>query len=961
MASHGSTGTSCSKAKPDPEFDAKTKFDHITKFDPIAKKTLRGSIPEKLSFDATGCSWYDYPAGDVPGALGVDPNNGLSAQEADRRRATFGNNELQKRGATPWATLLFRQFKGLLILILILAAATSFIIGEFLDAAVILAIVLLNGLLGFFQEWKAEQAIEALRHMITPHARVLRNSRQQVIAVHDLVPGDVVLLESGDRVPADLRLLSTTDLVIDESILTGESVPVGKNPPHVDPDTPLARRSSMAWMGTSVVQGVAKSITVATGMHTEIGRIASMTESVTLEPTHLQQKLSGLGRQLGFVAFGVSIVIIVLGMLSGEAFLDMFMTGISLAVALVPEGLPAVVTIALALGIRSMVRRNVLLRRLSAAEAIGAVTVICTDKTGTLTQNEMTVDQLWLATGEFKVSGAGYEPTGSFHHSAGARNDKPFATGTFPDLQALLQTGLICNHADVFEEAGNWQIIGDPTEAALIVLARKAGIENLDQKVLHEVAFSANRKRMAVVTESGEELWVHVKGAPEVVLPRCTSVLKDGATVPLTDAIRNEAETAYKKMARTGRRMLVLAHKALENAPPDATHDPEMLEMGLTLLGIVSLVDPPRANVPEAITLAHSAGIRIIMITGDAPETALSIARLIGLKAQKAVTGGDLEHIDDTALAALLQQPVVFARTSPAHKLRLVSLLSAQGEIVGMTGDGVNDAPALKKADIGIAMGKRGSDVAQGASDMVLTDDNFASIINGVEEGRRQFDNIQKFVRYLLASNTGEVLAIIGNILLGAPLLLLPVQILWMNLVTDGVTAVALSLEASEKDTMQRSPRDPLKAILNLPALLSILLPGIYLAAGALFLFHYYYDPANPESLIVGQTVAFTGLVIMEKVNVFNFRTLYAPLQEIGYFSNLWLLIAVVATILLQVAAIYVPWLQTALSTLPLDLQAWKMIGLVAAPVFIAGEGFKLFKRHANRKDKITSTSISAA
>ncbi|MDX1547280.1 MAG: HAD-IC family P-type ATPase [Rhodothermales bacterium] len=887
--------------------------------------------------------WHARPAEDVLKALGSDADQGLSHAEAERRRAAHGPNTLHTRPRTPWYRVLGRQFAEALVLILVAAAGVSVLVGAVVDALTILGIVLLNGVLGFVQEWKAERAIEALYQMLAPRARVRRAGHVEEVDARHLVPGDVVVVEVGDRVPADLRILDAYALRLDESALTGESVPVAKDVAPLDPETPLAACQSMAWMGTVATAGRGLGAVVATGAETAFGRIAHLTAEVEDEATPLQRKLGVLGRQLGVAAVAVSAVIAGAGWLTGRGLLEMFMTGVSLAVAVVPEGLPAVVTLTLALGVRAMVRRNVLLRRLSAAEAIGAATVICTDKTGTLTQNEMTVDRLWIASGAVDLTGVGYDPAGHFE-----RDGRRVDYRAEPDLLALLETGLRCTHAEVYQDGTAWRAVGDPTEAALVVAAYKAWLPPEGPARVAEFAFTSARKRMTMVVRNGAETVAHVKGAPEVVLARCTSVLVGGVARPLDASLRREAEAAYQAMARAGRRTLALARRTLA---PGAPLTAEAAEQDLTLLGLASLQDPPRPEVAGALRRARTAGVRVVMITGDAPETARAIGQQIGLGAGRVLTGEALAGLDDAALGEALRDDVIFARTVPEHKLRIVSLLQAQGEIVGMTGDGVNDAPALKKADVGIAMGKRGTDVAQGASDMVLTDDHFASIIAGVEEGRRQYANIRKFVRYLLTSNTGEVLAIFGNILLGGPLLLLPVQILWMNLVTDGLTAVALGVEPAERDVMRRPPHDPKAPLLSGRWLAVVAALGTYLALATLALFHYVLSQGGGVAL--AQTVAFTGLVVMEKANVFNFRALREPIRTVGLFSNPWLLVAVAGTLALQLAAVYVPFLQAALQTVPLGAADWVLIGLVSLPVFAVPEVIKMLGAWKRRRSKL--------
>lgn len=878
--------------------------------------------------------WHTLNASDTLERLHTS-GDGLSTEEAVQRLEQYGPNRIQEVRAARWYEVLGRQFTDVLILILLAAAVVSFAVGEVADAVTILVIVVLNGVLGFVQEWKAEQALDALRSMLSPTCTVIRDGRRLELERIDLVPGDIVSLEIGDQVPADLRFIQSVGLKIDESALTGESASVSKGTDPVADDAHLADRSSMAWMGTNVTNGRATGVVVATGMATEFGKIAELTQSLGQDPTPLQRKLGVLGRQLGVISVVISAGVALVGVILGKPPLEMFLTGVSLAVAVVPEGLPAVVTITLALGIRAMVRRHALLRRLQAAEALGSATVICTDKTGTLTQNEMTVTRVWLPAGLVEVGGVGYAPDGSF--TMGSTD----AAGR-PDLLALLETGLICNHASVAKSETGWRALGEPTEAALIVAAGKADVFT-DEHDVTEFSFNSTRKRMTVVADRPEGLVAFVKGAPEVILDRSTRILDGSDERELTPQDQARFKSAYRSLAEEGLRTLALARRHL---PEHIELGEDAVERDLTLLGVVGIVDPPRPEVPNAIKLARHAGVRPIMITGDAAETALAIGRQVGMHVERAVTGVELESMDDAALDELLTHDVLFARTTPEHKLRIVNHLQDQGHIVAMTGDGVNDAPALKKADIGVAMGLRGTDVAKAASDMVLTDDNFASIVGAVEEGRRQYDNIQKFVRYLLSSNTGEVVAVFVNILLKGPLILLPVQILWMNLVTDGLTAVALGLEPGSKDLMERPPRGAREPILDKFGAGLLLGLGGYIGLGTLWLFHHYLAKlgSGVEAVATAQTVAFTGIILLEKMNVFNFRSLRQPLRRIGFWSNPWVLGAWTLTIGLQVAAVYVPFLQNLLHTVPLSLTDWLLMLVVAIPIFIVVESIKLLR-----------------
>ena len=887
--------------------------------------------------------WHALSTRAVLQKLRSDPQQGLSTPEARKRYHLYGPNTLQKIAATPWYLILLRQFTDTLILILIVAAAISAAIGEITDAVAIAIIILLNGILGFIQEYKAAKEIDALRQMLHPEAKVIRDGEERVIDAKEIVPGDIVMLEIGESVPADLRLLEASNLRIDESVLTGESAPVTKSTDPVPETNPLASQRDMAWMGTTVVNGWGKGVVVVTGMQSEFGKIATMTQSVEQKPTHLQQQLARLGKKLGLYSILISILVALVGWLSGKALMEMFLTGVSLAVAAVPEGLPAVVTITLALGIKAMVRQKALLRRLQAAETLGAATVICTDKTGTITKNEMTVKEIWLAHERLHVTGTGYDPAGHFEKE-GQRHDYKSDRA----LQLFLKTGLLCNHAVLRKEKDHWKIIGEPTEAALIVAAYKAWMsKDTDARVVSEFSFNSERKRMSVVYEENGTLVAYVKGAPEVILARSTQILNNDTIVPLDEAWQAKITRVYEEMAEHGLRTLALAYRKL---PEGISLDEDSVERDLVFLGVAGIIDPPHEEVPEAIQAATTAGVKVLMITGDNPKTAKAIAAEVGLFVDEALTSTELEKLDDAALQEKLRGHILFARARPADKLRIVQNLQQMDQVVAMTGDGVNDAPALKQADVGIAMGQKGTDVAKSAADMVLLDDNFATIIKALREGRRQYDNIQKFVRYLLSSNTGEIIAIFVNILLGGPLILLPVQILWMNLVTDGMTAVALGLEKAEKGIMQRPPRPKDAPILDRYGIMMIIFLGNYIGMATLWLYHHYLASGVENALMLAQTVAFTGIIILEKTNVFNFRSLSGPIVlTTGWFSNKWVLLAVAATISLQVAAVYLPWLQEILHTTALGLRDWGLILAAALPLFIVTELYKYIRYREQR------------
>ncbi len=881
---------------------------------------------------------------EVAGSWSTDVEAGLTQAEADRRLKQYGANQLPEKHQATRLQILLRQFQDVLIGILFLAAIISFFAGESSDAIAILAIIGFNATLGFLQEWKAEQAIAALRNMLSPQCDVIRDNEEQTIPAAQLVPGDVVVIETGDRIPADLRVLQAVDLKLDESALTGESLSVVKTADAVADDSPLAERKSMLWTGTTATNGRARGIVVATGGKTEFGRIAEMTTSVSLDQTPLQRKLARLGRQLGVMAVAVSLLLFLIGWWSGKPAIDMFLTSVSLAVAVVPEGLPAVVTLTMALGIRAMVRRKALLRRLQAAEGLGSATVICTDKTGTLTQNEMTVTRIWLPADEVEVTGVGYDPAGHFENNGNRVNYRERH-----DLRRLLTAAMHCTHASITKSAdGEWTPHGEPTETALIVAGYKAWLPVTRPNLLSEHAFNSERKRMSVVENYDDELIAFAKGAPDVLLERCTQIRVGDEYREMNSADRQRINDALYRYATQGLRTLAICEHPLRESAADGTvpshHDAETVERDLTFLGFVGMLDPPRIEVPHAISVAKAAGIRVVMITGDSPDTGLAIAQQVGIDTSTAITGSELADLGDDDLITKLKHDVVFARTAPEHKLRIVRLLQESGEVVAMTGDGVNDAPALKKADVGIAMGNRGTDVAKGAADIVLTDDNFSSIIGAVEEGRRQYDNIQKFVRYLLSSNTGEIVAIAGNIMLGGPLILLPVQILWMNLVTDGITAVALGVEPAERRVMSRPPRNPKSRILDRVGIAWILLLGLYMGGICLWLFSWY-RASDSVDLARAQTVAFTGLILVEKANVLNFRSLRDSMFRIDGPANHWIYVAMLSMVLLQVAAVHVPFMQQWLHTVPMTLEDWGLVVALALPVWSLGELLKRLVR----------------
>jgi len=852
-----------------------------------------------------------------------DLTSGLTTTQVARQHDTHGWNELPHVAGPSTLRILLRQFTNVLVVILIIAAGIAFVVGERIDTIAIAIVIVLNGALGFVQEWRAENALQALRNMMSPQATVLRDGRQMIIPARDLVPGDLIIVAAGDRVPADADVVEQTSLSADESALTGESMPVSK-----DSDAPAL------YMGTNVVEGRGMGRVTAIGTQTRFGQIAVLTGSVTQRETHLQRQLGKLAKQLGLVALLIAAAVMGLGILSGRPITEMFMTGISLAVAMVPEGLPAVVTITIALGAAALVRQNALTRRLQAVETLGAASVICTDKTGTLTENKMTATAIWTPQGSYDVNGTGYDPSGHI-----AQNGEKRRASNDPVLAALLEVCTGCTHANLQHRDGEWIMIGTPTEGALLSLAYKGWATLSDPAdVIAEMPFNSDRKRMSILRNTPDGPKVLTKGAPERLRDLCTTIMGPDGPEPMSDAARAQIEAAYTDMAAHGHRVIALA----AGFSPDGA----LQETALTFLGLVGIIDPPRPEVPAAVALAHAAGTRIIMITGDSPVTAKAIAEAIGLNPQAVLTHDDMVSMSDTELVHALDQDMLVARTEPADKMRIVALLQAEGQIVAMTGDGVNDAPALEQADIGIAMGIRGTDVAKDAADLVLLDDNFATIIAAIREGRRQFDNLRKFVRYLLSSNAGEVVALVCNIIIGGPLIFLATQILWMNLITDGLTAVALGLEKPEAGQMEEPPRPMNGPILGWSGVAVIAVFGLYTGLSSLWIFWSLL----PTDETLARTAAFTAMVVFEKFSVFAFRSLRAPCSRIGWTSNPFLLLALATTLGAQAAAVYWPPLQTLLQTTGLGLAEWQTIALFTLPLIILPELFKLtlIRRQAN-------------
>ncbi|WP_373050110.1 cation-translocating P-type ATPase [Thalassovita aquimarina] len=854
------------------------------------------------------------------------PVSGLTSAEAAKRLQIHGRNVVGEVRVTPAWKIFLRQFTGLLVLLLIGAALVALVLGEWIDSAAIGMVVVLNGVLGFVQEWRAETALAALREMLVGHARVIRDGHPVEIDSRDIVPGDLVLLDAGDQVPADARLVSALELRIDESVLTGESIAVSKQPGGEG-------ETGAVMMGTLAVAGRAEAVVSATGASTAFGKIAQLTGSVGEKETNLSRQLGRLGGQLGIAALGLGAAIAITGILAGRNVIEMVMTGLSMAVAIVPEGLPAVVTISLALGAAAMVRQKALARRLQAMETLGSASVICTDKTGTLTENMMTGEILWIGGRDYQAVGTGYDPAGRI-----LLDGQPLRHGDDPDLTDALQVMVGCTHASLYHEESAWHMVGDPTEGALVTFAYKGWTPVPPAGPLAEIPFTSERKRMSMVRWQDDRLVQLAKGAPEHLLEVCSHWRGPDGTAPLTDAVRDEIHSVYAKMADKGLRVIALARRDVTEA--------EAPEADLEFIGLVGMIDPPRPEVKQAISACRSAGIRVIMITGDGPRTARAIADALSLPIDRAITGAELEAMDDTELRAVLSEQVLFARTAPEHKMRLVELLQSEGLIVAMTGDGVNDAPALKRADVGVAMGIRGTDVSKDAADLVLLDDNFATLERAIREGRRQFANIRRFVRYLLSSNAGEVIAILANLALGGPLIYLPTQILWMNLVTDGVTALALGLEPGTPDQMTEPPRPAKQGIMDWTAVGLILSFGIYTGSASLYLFYAFMA----EGDALARTAAFTGMVMFEKLSVFAFRSFTQPCWRLGWFSNRKLILALILMVAAQIAAVYWSPLQVLLRTAPLGWDHWQQIALLALPLVLVPEAIKSLRVLANRR-----------
>ncbi len=870
----------------------------------------------------------------IAAELKTDLARGLEESEADLRQKQLGPNELREAPRQPMWRRFLEQFKDLVVWILIVAAVIAGFLGDVTDTVAILAIVLLNGLIGFFQQERAEQAIAALRKLSAPNAKVIRGGQAKSLPAVDLVPGDLIELEAGDNIPADARLLEAYSLQIQEASLTGESTPVEKDAQtKLSAEATLGDRRNMIYMGTVAATGRAKALVVAISMETELGRIAGMLEREPAEPTPLQRRLTELGKVLVWVCLALVAIVYGLEVVRSGEWLKTFLVAVSLAVAAVPEGLPAVVTLALALGLQRMARRNALVRKLPSVETLGSVTVICSDKTGTLTRNEMTVRTVVVGNVEYRVSGTGYSPEGQFFAAAAAAN-----VSKTPDLELLLTIAARCNNAKVVpakDKPDAWQVLGDPTEGALLVAARKGGIaeSSLPAALVSEIPFDSQRKAMSVIYREGDDsLVMYTKGAPEVLLPLCTHEFVDGESQPLTNERRRALFEECARLAAGALRVLALSFRWNPVQELD-----KFSEKDLVLAGLCGMIDPPREEAKEAVTAARGAGIRPVMITGDHPETARAIATELGILSgnDEVITGQELEAQSDDWLATRVKQTSVYARVSAEHKLRVVHAWKKQGDVVAMTGDGVNDAPAVKAADIGIAMGIAGTDVTKEASDMVLTDDNFKSIVSAVEEGRCIFENIQNVVRYLLSCNAGEVLFMLFAALAGWPIPLAAIQILWINLVTDGLPALALAMEPPDRSLMQRPPRPPREPVLTMEKGVSILINGVLIAVATASGFWLVYR-GNDENLSQARTAAFCILAYSQLLFSLACRSSRYTMPELGLLTNPHLLGAIAVSALLQLGAVTLPFIQPILEVSAHSMDGWLLIlGLSLGPVSV--------------------------
>jgi len=924
-------------------------------------------------------AWYNLDVAGVVKSLGSKAE-GLTPEEAEKRLAQYGPNELreEKKRISVWS-LVAEQFKSTLIIILMAAVVISVGLGiykligervggmpeEITDAIVIFAIVIACVALGVIEEYRSEKAMEALKKMAALTATVIRESADVEIPARDVVPGDIVVLSTGDKIPADLRLIEAFNLRTDEASLTGESTPVDKVTQVIDgAEVAIGDRKNMVYSGTTVTYGRGKGIAVATGMQTEFGRIAAMLQEVEEEKTPLEKNLDKVGKWIGYACLGVVAIVaglvlvrtlISTGAITGGVFLQMFIWGVSLAVAAVPEALPAVVVISLSLGVRRMVKRHALVRRLAAVETLGCTTVICSDKTGTLTEDQMTVRQIYAGGKLINVSGVGYEPRGQFQ-----LDGKAMDVSQDTAVQTLMKINTLCNDTRLVSVDGVWNIKGDSTEGALVVVSAKAGLsqEEAHDKFprIDEIPFSSERKRMTTIHSTPDGKVAYSKGAPEIILDSCSYILTDSKEEPLTEKDKAQVLDTAKQMAGEALRVLGMAYKRFPEMPACK----EDSETGMVFVGLAGMIDPPREEVKEAIRLCDKAGIKSVMITGDHKLTAMAVAKELGLlKKGIAVTGAELDKLTDEEFEKNVEDIEVYARVSPAHKLRVIEAFDKKGEIVAMTGDGVNDAPALKKADIGVAMGITGTDVSKEAAAMVLTDDNFASIVAAVEEGRGIFQNIKKYLMYLLSCNVGEVLIMFAAGLMGLPLPLIAIHLLWVNLTTDGLPALALGVDPSDPDTMEQPPRDPKSSIFSGNMIAVISAVGVAMPATMIPMFLWkltseggsWRDLSNPL-IPEAQTMVLCTMVLFELFRSLACRSEIHSVFKVGVFANKWLIYAIISSIAMLMVVLYVPALQGPFHTVHMGWEDWKLMIPISLSGFVLAEIAKLIYGRIRKRAK---------
>ncbi|MBM7647189.1 Ca2+-transporting ATPase [Bacillus ectoiniformans] len=876
---------------------------------------------------------------EVESQLQTSVQQGLTTEEAVKRQQHTGFNELREEKLPSAWRIFFRQFKDFMVLVLIAATVISALMGEYIDSIAILAIIVINGLLGFMQERKAEKSLQALKELSAPQALVLRDGEWTKLPSKDIVPGDVLKFSSGDRVGADVRLLETVNLEIEESAMTGESVPSEKTVSCISREErpALADMKNMAFMGTLVTRGSGVGVVTAIGMKTAMGNIASMLQQAGKTETPLQRRLEQLGKILIAAALFLTMLVVVIGVFQGHDLYTMLLAGVSLAVAAIPEGLPAIVTVALSLGVQRMIKRRAVVRQLAAVETLGCTTVICSDKTGTMTQNQMTVTDIWAGGDAWKVTGRGYEPNGDF-----LKNEREVAPSAEKSLYQLLMFGMLCNHAELKKNEKEYFIQGDPTEGALLTAALKAGLNKeglLSQYTIEdEIPFDSERKMMTVIVkDKNGKRFAITKGAPDIVMEKCDYILWDEKQRVYSKEYKERTKDTIQSMASQALRVIAVAFKPLTSSQTVNL----TMEEGLTFIGMEGMIDPPRPEVKQAVAECREAGIKTVMITGDHAATAKAIASQLGLlKKDGAILDGQaLAQMSDEEFEKAAEKTTVYARVTPEDKLKIVRALQKNGHIVAMTGDGVNDAPAIKAADIGIAMGITGTDVAKEASSLVLADDNFTTIKSAVEEGRNIYENIRKFIRYLMASNVGEILVMLFAMILALPLPLVPIQILWVNLVTDGLPALALGLDKAEDDVMKRNPRHPKEGVFARGLGWKIISRGFLIGIVTLIAFIISYKQ-HPGDLAYAQTVAFATLVTAQLIHVFDCRSERSVLAR-NPFGNLYLIAAVISSFVLMVGVIYIPALQPIFHTVPLVPREWMLvIGMGAIPTFLLAGSF---------------------